>query len=150
MIAGVTELNRHAIRLELLQSLLNQIDTGLADVSGAQQVKRSTLALDGPDIGMQFFLFQQLLRQPPGQSRRRQIAPAQHDPGAFLGLYFLEGACPRPVCAFRGGGNVPGPNPGVQGKSADQGMFHKKHGIGNLAWPALLRTLDRIDPSFRD
>ncbi len=49
-----------------------------------------------------------------------------------------------------GGVKLTMPNQGVPEKTADQAMFHEKHGIGNLAWPALLRTLDRVDPSFRD
>jgi ribulose-5-phosphate 4-epimerase/fuculose-1-phosphate aldolase len=69
---------------------------------------------------------------------------------AFLRLYFLERACTMQVRALSGGVKLTMPNQGVPEKAAEQGMFHKKHGIGNLAWPALLRTLDRIDPSFRD
>ncbi|MEP5262909.1 MAG: class II aldolase, partial [Nitratireductor sp.] len=71
-------------------------------------------------------------------------------PDAFLRLYFLERACTMQVRALSGGVKLTMPNQGVPEKTADQGMFHKKHGIGKLAWPALLRTLDRIDPSYRD
>jgi hypothetical protein len=54
------------------------------------------------------------------------------------------------VRALSGGVKLNMPNPGVPEKTASQAMFHEKHGIGKLAWPALLRTLDRIDPSYRD
>lgn len=71
-------------------------------------------------------------------------------PDAFLRLYFLERACTMQVRALSGGVKLTMPNQGVPEKTAEQSMFHKKHGIGKLAWPALLRTLDRIDPSYRD
>ncbi|MDO8839530.1 MAG: class II aldolase/adducin family protein [Parvibaculum sp.] len=77
------------------------------------------------------------------------LAAGASCPDAFLRLYFLERACTMQVRALSGGVKLTMPNQGVPEKTAEQGMFHKKHGIGNLAWPALLRTLDRIDPSYR-
>jgi hypothetical protein len=32
----------------------------------------------------------------------------------------------------------------------DQGQMASEKGIGNLAWPALMRKLDKLDSSFRD
>ena len=70
----------------------------------------------------------------------------------FLRLYFLERACEAQVhmlAAGRDGLNDP-PH-GVEHKVAHQsaptgmGMLAQR-----LAWPALLRKLDRIDPGFRD
>ncbi|KQN90679.1 aldolase [Sphingomonas sp. Leaf231] len=70
----------------------------------------------------------------------------------FLRLYFLERACEAQVLmlsAGRDGLNTP--PQGVEGKVAQQSP---PAGIGmlarGLAWPALLRKLDRIDPSYRD
>nr|WP_310104735.1 class II aldolase/adducin family protein [Sphingomonas sp. BE138] len=70
----------------------------------------------------------------------------------FLRLYFLERACEAQVlmlAAGRDGLNTP--PQGVEDKVARQ---TPAAGVGmlarGLAWPALLRKLDRIDPSYRD
>jgi ribulose-5-phosphate 4-epimerase/fuculose-1-phosphate aldolase len=70
----------------------------------------------------------------------------------FLRLYFLERACEAQVLmlsAGRDGLNTP--PQGVEGKVA---MQSNPKGMGalaeRLAWPALLRKLDRMDPGFRD
>ncbi len=70
----------------------------------------------------------------------------------FLRLYFLERACEAQVlmlAAGRDGLNTP--PQGVEGKVARQ---TPPAGVGmlarGLAWPALLRKLDRIDPGYRD
>ncbi len=70
---------------------------------------------------------------------------------AFLRLFFLERACTMQVKALavgRDGVNMP--NQGVAEKTAGQARFANANGIGNLAWPALMRKLDRVDPSFRN
>ena len=69
----------------------------------------------------------------------------------FIKLYFLERACEAQVMALTAGpGGLYNPPQGTPEKAAGQG----KAGLGivanMLAWPALLRKLDRIDPSFRD
>lgn len=69
---------------------------------------------------------------------------------AFLRLFFLERACTMQIRAISGGRKLNMPNAGVPQKTADQGKFGTSAGIGKLAWPALLRTLDRYDPSYRD
>lgn len=69
---------------------------------------------------------------------------------AFLRLYFLERACTMQIRALTGGVALTMPDQGVPEKTSSQSGFATKNGIGKLAWPALLRTLDRIDPSFRD
>ena len=33
---------------------------------------------------------------------------------------------------------------------SDQGHMASEQGIGNLAWPALMRKLDKLDSSFRE
>lgn len=70
---------------------------------------------------------------------------------AFLRLFFLERSCTMQIKALAGGRD------GIQLPSAEaievvagQARFQDANGIGNLAWPALLRTIDRVDPSYRD
>ncbi|WP_137897506.1 class II aldolase/adducin family protein [Sphingomonas sp. 2SG] len=71
---------------------------------------------------------------------------------AFLRMYFLERACEAQILmlsAGRAGLNTP--NQGVAEKVEQQstgpGMAMLARG---LAWPALLRKLDRRDPSYRE
>ncbi|WP_341711463.1 class II aldolase/adducin family protein [Erythrobacter sp.] len=70
----------------------------------------------------------------------------------FLRLYFLERACDaqvRMLAAGRDGLHNPpqGTPEKVKNQTPEDGMAP----IANkLAWPALLRKLDRIDPSFRN
>jgi ribulose-5-phosphate 4-epimerase/fuculose-1-phosphate aldolase len=70
----------------------------------------------------------------------------------FVRLYFLERACEAQVMMLAAGrDNLLAPPHGTPDKVAQQtppgpsGMLAKR-----LAWPALLRKLDRIDPGFRD
>jgi ribulose-5-phosphate 4-epimerase/fuculose-1-phosphate aldolase len=70
----------------------------------------------------------------------------------FLRLYFIERACEAQVLMLSAGReNLNNPPQGTPEKvesqtpSAGMGMI-----ADGLAWPALLRKLDRIDPSFRD
>ncbi|TPG13621.1 class II aldolase/adducin family protein [Sphingomonas oligophenolica] len=69
----------------------------------------------------------------------------------FLRLYFLERACEAQVLMLSAGrDHLNKPNQGVEDKVAHQS---NPKGMGalaeRLAWPALLRKLDRIDASFR-
>ena len=69
----------------------------------------------------------------------------------FLRLYYLERACEAQVLMLSAGReNLNNPPQGVEEKVAGQSA---PTGMGKLAeklaWPALLRKLDRIDPSFR-
>lgn len=69
----------------------------------------------------------------------------------FIKLYYLERACQAQVMALTAGpAGLYNPPQGTPEKAAGQG----KYGLGmvaeKLAWPALLRKLDRLDPSFRD
>jgi ribulose-5-phosphate 4-epimerase/fuculose-1-phosphate aldolase len=70
----------------------------------------------------------------------------------FLRLYFLERACQAQVKMLSAGlENLNNPPQGTEEKVAGQtppgGMAMAAQ---MLAWPALLRKLDRIDPSFRN
>ena len=70
----------------------------------------------------------------------------------FLRLYFLERACETQVAMLSAGReNLNNPPQGtpekVQAQTPPAGIGMVAQG---LAWPALLRKLDRTDPSFRD
>ncbi|MBY0582821.1 MAG: class II aldolase/adducin family protein, partial [Sphingomonas sp.] len=70
----------------------------------------------------------------------------------FLRLYFLERACEAQVMMLSAGpGGLNNPPQGVEHKveqqSAASGMKMLADG---LAWPALLRKLDRHNPGYRD
>ena len=69
-------------------------------------------------------------------------------PDAFLHMYTFENTCRIQIDA-QAGGELVHVNPAIlQGLSAV--MKTATAGMGaNLAWPALLRKLDRMDPSYR-
>ena len=67
---------------------------------------------------------------------------------AFMGIYFLERACTAQVRALSGEPNMPSQAALDTTKEQSESLF--KPGVEKLAWPALLRKLDRLDPSFRD
>jgi ribulose-5-phosphate 4-epimerase/fuculose-1-phosphate aldolase len=68
---------------------------------------------------------------------------------AFLSMYTFEAACTIQVRAQAGGGKlIPIPAQIIAGAQA-QGKAVTKGLGGMLAWPALLRRLDRLDPSYR-
>jgi ribulose-5-phosphate 4-epimerase/fuculose-1-phosphate aldolase len=68
---------------------------------------------------------------------------------AFIRMYYLERACSMQVAALGGGAKPNWPNQGVPEKTAQQGTMAFDGPIGSLAWPALLRKLDRTDPSYK-
>ena len=68
---------------------------------------------------------------------------------AFLRIYYLERACSMQVAAMSGGVKLNMPNQGVPEKTAMQGTMAFEGILGGLAWPALIRKLDRIDPGYR-
>ena len=71
---------------------------------------------------------------------------------AFLRMYFLERACEAQVLmlsAGRGGLNDP-PAEAVETVKAQARSPQSRMIAQHVAWPALLRKLDRIDPSYRD
>ena len=71
-------------------------------------------------------------------------------PEAFLFMYALETACQTQLAAMSGGAELIRVNDAiVKGIMAQVDIVLK--GVGaELAWPAILRKLDRQDPSFRD
>lgn len=73
-------------------------------------------------------------------------------PDAFLAMFTFQRACDIQVMAQSGGGElIPIPQQILDGaRSMMAGVTRTKNGMGgSLAWPALLRKLDRIDPSYR-
>lgn len=68
----------------------------------------------------------------------------------FLNMFVLQRACEVQIAAQSGGNKlVPIPQPIVDGIKEAASKVTKGLG-GNLAWPALLRKLDRLDPSYKD
>jgi ribulose-5-phosphate 4-epimerase/fuculose-1-phosphate aldolase len=77
------------------------------------------------------------------------ITVADNVPDAFLRLYTFDSACMIQVRAQAGGGELIPIDPRIIA-TAQQQAETVTNGVGAaLAWPALLRKLDRIDPSFR-
>ena len=71
-------------------------------------------------------------------------------PDAFLMMYALETACQTQIMAQSGGAELTKvPAPIVAGIQAQAEQVTRGLG-GQIAWPGLLRKLDRRDPSFRD
>ena len=69
---------------------------------------------------------------------------------AFQAMYIFEATCMVQIRAQAGGGElIRIPQPILDGAKA-QGKAVTKGLGGNLAWPGLMRKLDRIDKSFRD
>jgi len=69
---------------------------------------------------------------------------------AYLMMYALETACQVQITAQSTGSDlVEVPGPIVAGIKAQADQVLRGLG-GSIAWPALLRQLDRRDPSFRD
>jgi ribulose-5-phosphate 4-epimerase/fuculose-1-phosphate aldolase len=71
-------------------------------------------------------------------------------PDAFLMMYALETACQIQLAAQSTGGElIHVPDPIVEGMQARAEVVLQGLG-GQLAWPGILRKLDRRDSSFRD
>ena len=71
-------------------------------------------------------------------------------PDAFLFMYALETACQIQIAAQSGGNSLTPVNPAiVEGIKAQVELVTKGMG-GELAWPGLLRKLDRRDATYRD
>lgn len=70
-------------------------------------------------------------------------------PDAFLYMYFFETACRIQVSAQAGGAPLIRLSNAIIANSSRQLHQVTKGAGGHLAWPALLRKLDRIDPSYQ-
>jgi ribulose-5-phosphate 4-epimerase/fuculose-1-phosphate aldolase len=71
-------------------------------------------------------------------------------PDAFVAMYALETSCQTQIMAQSTGGELIMVNQKVVDGIAAQAEAVTKGMGGMLAWPGLLRKLDRTDPSFRD
>jgi ribulose-5-phosphate 4-epimerase/fuculose-1-phosphate aldolase len=69
---------------------------------------------------------------------------------AFMRMFFLERACSMQVRALAGGAPTNWPNQGVPEKTASQGRGAFDGSMGAMAWPALRRKCDRVDPSYKN
>ena len=69
---------------------------------------------------------------------------------AFLMLYLFESACTIQIRAQAGGGELIPVDPRIIAGAQQAGRAALRGAGGGLAWPGLLRRLDRIDPSYRD
>ncbi|MCB1600724.1 MAG: class II aldolase/adducin family protein [Xanthomonadales bacterium] len=69
---------------------------------------------------------------------------------AFLAMYLFETTCAIQLRAQSGGGELVQVHPQILATAQQQAQQVTRNLGGALAWPALLRKLDRIDPSFRD
>ena len=64
-------------------------------------------------------------------------------------MFTLQRACEIQVMAQTGGGtSIPIPQPILDGARAQSAQVTRGLG-GALAWPGVLRKLDRLDPSYR-
>lgn len=68
---------------------------------------------------------------------------------AFLAMYLFEATCAIQVRAMAGGSELLPIDPAIIGTASDQARVATRGGGGALAWPGLLRKLDKMDPSFR-
>ncbi|HEY3818253.1 MAG TPA: class II aldolase/adducin family protein [Polyangiaceae bacterium] len=69
---------------------------------------------------------------------------------AFVNMYALQRACETQVMAQAGGAELVPVDPRiVAGVKANVAAVTRGMGGGGIAWPGLLRKLDRLDPSYK-
>jgi ribulose-5-phosphate 4-epimerase/fuculose-1-phosphate aldolase len=69
---------------------------------------------------------------------------------AFLAMYLFETCCAIQLRAQSGGGALVPVHPPIVATAQEQAAQVTRNLGGQLAWPALLRKLDRLDPSWRE
>jgi len=69
-------------------------------------------------------------------------------PDAFLAMYFLETSCQIQLSAQAGGTLSPVPQKVLDGVTSAVRVQQSKGSAADLAWPALLRRLDRLSPGY--
>jgi ribulose-5-phosphate 4-epimerase/fuculose-1-phosphate aldolase len=70
---------------------------------------------------------------------------------AFVAMYALQRACETQVMAQAGGAELVPVDPRiVSGVKANVAAVTRGMGGGGIAWPGLLRKLDRLDPTYKD
>ena len=78
------------------------------------------------------------------------LTVAGNVPDAFLQLYTFETACMIQVRAQAGGGELITIDPRIIATAQQQAETVTNEESAEIAWPAMLRKLDRIDPSYRE
>ena len=78
------------------------------------------------------------------------ITVADNIPDAFLFMYVFEAACTIQVRAQAGGGDLVPIDPRIIAGAQAQARQVTRNAGGGLAWPGLLRRLDRIDGGYRE
>jgi ribulose-5-phosphate 4-epimerase/fuculose-1-phosphate aldolase len=78
------------------------------------------------------------------------ITVADNIPDAFLFMYMFESVCMIQLRAQAGGGELIPIDPFILATAQQQAPTVTGAALGALAWPALLRKLDRADPSYRN
>ena len=69
-------------------------------------------------------------------------------PDSFLAMYFLETSCQIQISAQAGGTLSPVPQKVLDGVTSAVRVQQSKGSAADLAWPALLRRLDRLSPGY--
>lgn len=77
------------------------------------------------------------------------LTVADSIPDAFLYMYVFEAACTIQVRAQAGGGALVAIDPRIIAGAQAQAKQVTRNAGGALAWPGLLRRLDRVDGSYR-
>lgn len=77
------------------------------------------------------------------------LTVAESIPDAFLFMYLFEATCTIQVRAQAGGGELIRVNPSIIAGATKAANQATRSAGGALAWPALLRKLDRLDSSYR-
>jgi ribulose-5-phosphate 4-epimerase/fuculose-1-phosphate aldolase len=72
----------------------------------------------------------------------------KHPAEAFIAMYIFEAACMVQVRAQSGGGELISIPPRILELASDQMAKATLGAGGGLAWPALLRKLDRVNPGY--
>ncbi len=67
---------------------------------------------------------------------------------AYMAMYYLERACSMQIRALSGAVAINQPPQGSAEKAAEQSKVLFDGTVGPLAWPALLRKMEKLDPSF--
>jgi len=69
---------------------------------------------------------------------------------AFLFMYILESACQIQIAAMSGGRELIHFDQAIIDGTARTTQAATKGMFGGIAWPALIRRLEKRDPSYRD
>jgi ribulose-5-phosphate 4-epimerase/fuculose-1-phosphate aldolase len=78
------------------------------------------------------------------------LTAADSIPDAFLAMYIFEATCAIQLRAQSGGGELVTVHPQIVATAKQQAAQVTKNLGGRLAWPGLLRRLDKKDASYRD